>query len=59
MSLILHAGLLAVAVLAISLVNAFIVEADDSAALASLPKRFLRFYGVMLGLLAFAYFGPF
>ena len=59
MSLLTYALLLAVAVLAICLVNAFIAEADDGAALASVPKRFVRFYLVMLALVAFANFGPF
>lgn len=59
MDIALHALLLAVAVLAICVVNAFIAEADDRAALASVPRRFLRFYGVMLVLVAFAAFGPF
>jgi hypothetical protein len=54
-----QALLLAVAVLAICVVNAFIAEADDAAALASVPKRFVRFYLVMLALVAFAAFGPF
>lgn len=59
MSILAYALLLALAVLAICVVNAFIAEADDAAALASVPKRFLRFYLVMLALVAFANFGPF
>jgi|GEM_PF-3935441 len=59
MSLAIYALLLAVAVLSICIVNAFIAEADDAAALASVPKRFVRFYLVMLALVAFANFGPF
>lgn len=59
MSLLTYALLLAIAVLAICIVNAFIAEADDAAALASVPKRFLRFYLIMAALVAFANFGPF
>ncbi|MEZ5978958.1 MAG: hypothetical protein R3F34_12135 [Planctomycetota bacterium] len=58
MALAVHLVMLAVAVLAISLVSAFVVEADDAVALRSLPRRFVRFFAACLLLLAFAYFGP-
>jgi hypothetical protein len=58
MALVAHLLQLAGAVGAVCVVSAFIVEADDGAALRSLPRRFLRFFGAMLLLVGFAYFGP-
>jgi hypothetical protein len=59
MNLALHLGQLAFAVLAVCVTSAFVFEADDRAALASTPRRFVRFFGALLLLIAFAYFGPF
>lgn len=43
MSLAIHLGLFAVVAAAIVLMSAFYAEAEDRAALASLPKRLLAF----------------
>lgn len=59
MALVLHVVQLAIAVLAVCVTSAFIFEADDRAALASVPRRFARFFGALVVLIAFAYFGPF
>jgi len=55
----LHVAQLAFAVLAVCVTSAFVFEADDRAALATVPRRFARFFGALLVLTAFAYFGPF
>lgn len=59
MALFTHVLQLAFAVFAVVLASAFIFEADDKAALASVPRRFARFFGALMVLTAFAYFGPF
>lgn len=43
--MIVHLLLFAVATLVVVVMSAFFAEADDAAALASVPKRFVRFYG--------------
>ena len=43
--MIVHLVLFAVATLVIVTMSAFYAEADDQAALASIPRRFVRFYG--------------
>lgn len=43
--MIVHLILFAVATLAIVTMSAFYAEAEDRAALASIPRRFVRFYG--------------
>lgn len=46
--MIVHLLLLALATLIIVVMSAFYAEADDVAALKSVPRRFLRFYGACL-----------
>jgi hypothetical protein len=59
MPFVLHLLQLAFAVLAVCVTSAFVFEADDRAALGTVPRRFARFFGALLVLTAFAYFGPF
>ena len=54
--MIVHLLLFALATLAIVVMSAFYSEADDIAALKSVPRRFLRFYGscLVLGAIVWA-----
>lgn len=54
--MIVHALLFALATLVVVVMAAFYAEADDSEALRSVPKRFVRFYlsCVVLGALVWA-----
>ncbi len=46
--MIVHLLLFAIATLVIVVMSAFYIEADDAAALRSVPRRFVRFYGACL-----------
>lgn len=50
--MIVHLALFAVAALVVVIMSAFYSEADDRAALASVPRRFVRFYGACVILAA-------
>ena len=50
--MIVHLLLFAVATLAIVVMSAFYAEADDTVALKTVPRRFVRFYGACLLLAA-------